>query len=48
VNLGINIIQHEANILGRASFVLIHDAPPITPTMEFNEFCILPGIAHNM
>jgi hypothetical protein len=40
VNLGINIIQHEDNTLGQASFVLIHGAPPITPTMESNELCI--------
>lgn len=40
MNLGINIIQYEVNTLGRASFVLIHGAPHVTPTMEFNELYI--------
>jgi hypothetical protein len=48
MNLGINIIQYEANTLGRANFVLIHGAPLVTPTMEFNELNILLGANPSM
>ncbi len=48
MNLSINIIQYEANTLGWASFVLIHGAPHVKPTMEFNELYILLGVDPSM
>ncbi len=48
INLSTNITQCEANASGQASFVLIYDAPLVTPTIEFNELHILLGVSpHN-
>jgi hypothetical protein len=43
VNLGTKIIQCEIDALGRVGFVFIHGTPHVTPTIEFNELCILLG-----
>jgi hypothetical protein len=48
INLSTNIIQCEANALGQVGFVFIHGTPLVTPTIEFNELCILPRVALNI
>jgi hypothetical protein len=47
-NLVTNIIQCKAETFGQTSFILVHGAPFVTPTTEFNELCIILGVAPNM
>ncbi len=47
-NPGTNITQCEVDALGRTSFILVHGAPFVTPTIEFNELHIILGVAPSM
>jgi len=47
-NLGTNTTQCEVEALGQTSFIIVHGAPFVTPTTEFNELCIILGVAPNM
>jgi hypothetical protein len=47
ISLSTNIIQCEVDALGWVGFVFIHGAPLVTPTIDFNELCILPRVALN-